>query len=95
VLGRARATGLLPAFPFGSDMTAEEQRLAVGLRTLAAASSVERAKFFLKGLRSGVPSQAVQADIARMGLAHPATFREFLYRTLLRGVLGNHRPEIA
>jgi acyl-CoA hydrolase len=92
LLGRARAAGLLPAFPFGSDMTAEEQRLAVGLRTLAAASSLERAKLFLKGLRSGVPSETVQADIARMGLAHPGTLREFLYQTVLRGVLNNARP---
>ncbi|MDI1287139.1 MAG: acetyl-CoA hydrolase/transferase C-terminal domain-containing protein [Reyranella sp.] len=87
ILGRARVSGLLPAFPFGSDMTPVEQRLAEGLRSLAAASLVGRAKLFLAGIRPGPVSEAVQAGVQRMGLAHPRTLQEFIYRTVVCGVL--------
>ncbi len=87
VLGRACASGLLPAFPFGSDMTPVEQRLAEGLRTLTTASQLQRAKLFLAGLRRGTASEAARACVQRMGLAHPRTIQEFIYRTVLYGVL--------
>ena len=77
-----RARGLLPAFPFGTDFTALEQRLIPALERLQTASSAELARLAFSGRSSGEGEA-----LARLGLAQPASPTEFLYRALVRGAL--------
>jgi hypothetical protein len=83
----ARAAGLLPAFPFGSDFTEVEQRLIPALETLhdASRSPLALAGLLMKGLRPGDAS--AQPALARMGLDRPNTFSDRLYRALVNGAL--------
>ncbi len=74
----------LPPFPFGSDFTPAEQRLLPALERLKDASSLELARFAMAGLS---PSLDDAEPFARMGLASPKSFTEYLYRALIRGVL--------
>jgi Acetyl-CoA hydrolase/transferase C-terminal domain len=84
----ARAAGLLPAFPFGSDFTDVEQRLIPALEILQQA---QRTPLRLTGLLwRGVmrtPDAADQACLARLGLDRPATLSERLYRALVSAAL--------
>jgi hypothetical protein len=77
----------LPPFPFGTDFTPVEQRLLPALNRLKDATSLELARFAIAGL-SPVPDDA--EPLARMGLASPKGFTEYLYRALVRGAL--HLP---
>ncbi|HEU4804742.1 MAG TPA: acetyl-CoA hydrolase/transferase C-terminal domain-containing protein [Nitrobacter sp.] len=83
----ARAAGLLPAFPFGSDFTEVEQRLIPALETLrdASRSPLSLAGLLMEGLRPG--DALVQPALARMGLDRPNTFTDRLYRALVNGAL--------
>lgn len=83
----AHAAGLLPRFPFGSDFTEVEQRLIPALETLrdASRSPLSIMGLLMKGLRPGDAS--IQPALARMGLDHPTTFSDRLYRALLNGAL--------
>ncbi len=67
-LAPARAQGLLPVFPFGTDFTATEQRLIPALRLLASASPLRLARLALRGLSSGTPPAELRECLARMGL---------------------------
>ena len=87
-LAPARAAGLLPTFPFGSDFTATEQRLLPALGRLRAAPPLELVRLVLRGLSAGAPSSEVRECLARMGLERPSSFSEHLYAALLRAVLG-------
>ncbi|ABA05507.1 conserved hypothetical protein [Nitrobacter winogradskyi Nb-255] len=83
----AHAAGLLPRFPFGSDFTEVEQRLIPALETLrdASRSPLSLMGLLMKGLRPGDVS--TQPALARMGLDHPTTLSDRLYRALLNGAL--------
>ena len=74
----------LPPFPFGSDFTPIEQRLVPALERLKDATPGELARFAMAGL-SPAPDDA--EPLARMGLASPKGFTEYLYRALVRGAL--------
>lgn len=74
----------LPAFPFGSDFTPVEQRLLPALERLQDATPLELARFAAAGF-SPAPGDA--DPLARMGLARPKGFTEYLYRALIRGAL--------
>ena len=84
----AREQGLLPAFPFGTDFSKTEQRLAEALRRLSISSSVQLLRLMLTGMRPGAPTAEVAGCLGRMGLDRPSTLAERCYRTLLRGTLG-------
>lgn len=86
-LSPARTAGLLPSFPFGSDFTEIEQRLIPALEILrdASRSPLALIGLLMEGLRPGDAS--VQPALARMGLDHPNTFSDRLYRALLNGAL--------
>ena len=77
-----RLRGLLPAYPFGTDFTALEQRLIPALERLQAASPMELTRLAISGR---VPGEG--EAMARLGLTHPANATEFLYRALIRGAL--------
>ena len=85
--------GLLPPFPFGSDFTDVEQRLIPALETLrdASRSPLALVGLLMDGLRAGDAS--AQPALARMGLDHPNTFSDRLYRALVNGALKRNRFE--
>src|SRR6266550_3291838 len=66
-LGPARAQGLLPPFPFGSDFTVTEQRLLPALQLLRSARPLRLAALTMQGLSAGAPSPEVKDCLARMG----------------------------
>jgi acyl-CoA hydrolase len=76
--------GLLPVFPFGSDFTEIERRLLPALQLLKSASAPDLMKLALRGLS---PHRQNRDCLARLGLAHPRTPSEWLYRALVDGAL--------
>jgi acyl-CoA hydrolase len=76
---------LLPDFPLGSDLDANEQKLAPLLTMLQAASSARLAALALKGLLLPAVSHEENALLLRMGLATPHSAADRLFRLLLRG----------
>ena len=82
-LGPARVSGVLPAFPFGTDFTDAEQKLLPALKVLKAASPLQLAVLALRGLSLGGESDCLE----RMGLAKPAGMKELIYAALLRAAL--------
>jgi hypothetical protein len=86
-LAPARARGLLPPFPFGTDFTATEQRLMPALQRLKAASASPLAAVRL-GLAGVGTAGGDESDcLARLGLDAPAGLRDRLYRALVLGAL--------
>ncbi len=85
----ARSSGLLPVFPFGSDFTADEQRLIPALEYLkyAAGSKLDLLKIVLRGATAGHPSEAHDSALVRMGLGTPKRPKEWLYRWLVHAAL--------
>jgi hypothetical protein len=89
--------GLMPRFPFGTDFTAEEQRLLPALEWLKAQTRTRRgqARVLLAALRAGTsstepstePSNEQAACLERMGLAQPSGLKERFYRRLLQAAL--------
>jgi len=88
----ARAAGLLPSFPFGSDFTEAEQRLIPALQLLQDAQRTPRR---LPGLLwQGLTHRPNEADgecLARLGLDRPATWSERAYRALVGAALVRSR----
>jgi hypothetical protein len=82
----AREAGLLPAFPFGSDFTPVEQRLIPALQVLqeAQAAPLRLAALLWRGLTRTPDAEC----LARLGLDHPKTFEERMYRALVSAALG-------
>lgn len=87
VLGPARRAGLLPPFPFGTEMTAAEQALIHPLALLKSASHVELAQTLLAGVSVGKPSADEHAGLHRMGLAEPRGLKERLLAIVLLGAM--------
>jgi hypothetical protein len=95
-----RQSGALPAYPFGSDFTPEEQRLVPALAYLSAHSNtvVQRLILLMRAvLGAGAnpqgkqaaqtgrnPDPPLRACMHRMGLENPATWREKLEQRLLQ-----------
>jgi len=86
----AYETGLLSAFPFGSDFTEVERRLLPALQALKSASKPKLVTFLLRGLLSRAGDREC---IERMGLAHPRNLSEWLYAVIVRGALHSSRAD--
>jgi hypothetical protein len=86
-LAPARARGLLPPFPFGTDFTATEQRLMPALQRLKAASASPLAAVRLGLAGVGAAGRDESDCLARLGLDAPAGLRDRLYRALVLGAL--------
>ncbi len=84
ILKPAKERGLLPAFPFGTDFTAAEQRLIPALETLQSASPAQLVVLLVRGLASAGEDTEC---LARLGLLKPRGLSEQLYATLVRGAL--------
>jgi hypothetical protein len=88
----ARAAGLLPSFPFGTDFTEVEQRLVPALQLLQEAQRMPRTlvRLFWHGL-TRAPNADENECLARLGLDWPATWPERAYRTLVSAALAKSR----
>ncbi len=84
-LGSARENGLLPAFPFGTDLTGEEVALGEALRSVQAESEDLALLLpeLLRALLHRPDSEAAKPYLERLGLEHPDSGREFLIQQLL------------
>ncbi|HVZ70703.1 MAG TPA: acetyl-CoA hydrolase/transferase C-terminal domain-containing protein [Rhizomicrobium sp.] len=79
-----REAGHLPAFPFGSDFNAVEQRLLPALEHL---QNAVQSPFSLLRLAANGLSGGEEAALARMQLSRPRSLSDRIYRLLLRGAL--------
>lgn len=80
-----RERGVLPRYPYGSDLAVEERELAQALQGLQSRMADEGLPdLSLGGLRTALftPS-AAEPYLERMGLASPATPKEFAYKRLV------------
>jgi acyl-CoA hydrolase len=85
VLEPAIKRGLLPDYPFGTQLTEQEQALASSLRRVKALSE-EPAQFAtatFRALLHRADAKAAQPFLERMQLEHPDTTKEFLIQQLL------------
>lgn len=84
-LAPLRARGLFPAFPFGSDFTAEELALLPALKRLEqmSASPLRMAAFLLRSLAGGASAASTQSALKRLRLDDPRAWRERLLRRLV------------
>ncbi|MEY4577233.1 MAG: hypothetical protein RL701_1936, partial [Pseudomonadota bacterium] len=93
VLSTLRHQGLFARFPFGTDLTTEEQQLATALRKLAAA--VKSARGIFKTLYSLAADSGKPAELApllqRMELEQPRTAAEHVYKRMLATALRSER----
>ncbi|WP_417482645.1 acetyl-CoA hydrolase/transferase C-terminal domain-containing protein [Maricaulis sp.] len=95
VLGPARASGVLPEFPFGTDFTPVEQRLMSALARMKQASYSRRATASL--ILRGAFGRGARDDEAleRMGLSRPAGPAQWIYRWMLVAALREEATERA
>ncbi len=93
-LAPAKARGLLPDFPFGSDFTETEKRLIPALQRLqtASASRLSLLGLAIAGARADEPNESEQECLRRMGLDDPQTMTDRVYRALLMAALEAERP---
>lgn len=83
------AAGLVPAFPFGTDLTPTEQLLAGVLQRIkeVSASPVAIARLALHGLSGPELSPDARIALGRMALDRPSGLKERFLAALLRGAL--------
>jgi len=84
-LAAAKAQGLFPAFPFGSDFTPEELALLPALKRLqsVSASKTRLAAFLLGSIGQRAPSAEETRLLARLGLDRADGMRERVMRRLV------------
>jgi acyl-CoA hydrolase len=85
-LKHAADAGLLPMYPFGTDLTEVERRLLSALQLLKSASTSQLAGFLLRGLSSNATNREY---LTRLGLDNPLGPSEWLYSRLVRGALNS------
>ncbi len=79
--------GVLPAFPFGTDLTEDELHIVTALKRLKRATQhpVELVQMAVKSLWEG--REAPQAYLERLGLAEAHSFKDLFIRKLFAGNL--------
>ncbi len=85
VLAPLQHSGLLPDYPFGTELSEQEIALTASLRNIKALSE-EPGQFIARALRAVLhraDEEAAQPFLARIELEHPDTTREFLLQQLL------------
>jgi acyl-CoA hydrolase len=85
-LSRGDRLALFPHFPFGTDLSDEEARLAVALAYLKRNAGSPGATLRLL-LSAHQPGRPFNAELDRMSLADARGIRERIYRRLLRSAL--------
>src|SRR5262249_8020003 len=86
-LAPARAGGLLPPFPFGSDFTAIEERLIPALKLLRSVPPLRLAGLLARGFFASAPPGEPRDCLARMGLDHPSGAMQRAEAALLKAAL--------
>ena len=82
-----RQRGLLPAFPFGSELSAVEQQLVEPLEGLKSAGPLRIAILAARGLLRPAETAAEAGALERLGLAKPAGWRSRLSQAVVLGAL--------
>ena len=84
-LGGARREGLLPPYPFGSELDKTEQRLAGALKWLKqhTATRMGRAGALASAFAGKTDAEGEADALHRMGLARPGNIKERIWRRLL------------
>lgn len=84
-LGRFRDNGLLPDYPFGTELTEREIALAASLRRVKSLSEdpPKMIKQVFRALLHREDEEAARPWLERIHLEHPGTPREFLIQQLL------------
>jgi acyl-CoA hydrolase len=80
-------SGLLPSFPFGTDLDATEQALVAALEPLKARSALGLLVTAARGTLRGRATALELAALGRMRLDRPSSLKEQFWRALLRGAL--------
>jgi acyl-CoA hydrolase len=77
-LGAARAAGVLPAYPFGTDLDPDEQCLAAALERLKAltATPMARAGAIARSMILSAPSTDEKRLLMRLGLGRPTSLQD-------------------
>ncbi len=85
-------SALFPAFPFGSDFSAEELALLPALKRLKTASETRAglAKMLLRTVWVKSPAANVESLLARLGLDRTRGLREWLTRRMLLAALSGN-----
>lgn len=79
-----RGQGLFPAFPFGTDLTANEIKLGKALKAVKAkAAKGSKLKLAFDAWRYGAAPASAQPYLERMGLTDPKTLQDKVVRMLL------------
>lgn len=86
-LGSKRASGLLPPFPLGTEMTETEQSLIAPLALLKSGSRPDLLLTLLTGLNPQAPDPLQSAALKRMGVNRPKGLKERLIRAVVLGAL--------
>ncbi len=93
VFARPEIRAAFPAYPMGSELTSDEQVLAVALETLQERTQSMRGKFStVAGALNTRLEAANQSALERMGLHEPGSMRERLLRRLVNFALQETRP---
>lgn len=79
--------GYFRAYPFGSDLTDVEQKLATVLQYLKNSSNRQLAFLTLKAIFNFNADASFEKYFVRMQLVQPKTFKDFIYKKLLRYLL--------
>jgi len=85
IIRKVQNDGELPAFPFGSDFTAQELKLAQVLKSLAKKKPAQLLPVALKGLSTNAALHA--DDLQRLQLQAPRSLRQKFERLLVLGAL--------
>jgi acyl-CoA hydrolase len=80
-------SGLLPAFPFGTDFDAIEQTLVAALEPLKATSTARLLGMAAAGMLRGGATPRESLALGRMGLDRPSSLKEHFLRALVLGAL--------
>jgi hypothetical protein len=82
-----RERGLLPAFPFGTELSQVEQRLIEPLDRLKAAGPLSLARYGLRGLTGAHEAPGEGEVLDRLDLAKPVGLKARVMRALVLGSL--------
>ncbi|MBE9538464.1 MAG: acetyl-CoA hydrolase [Proteobacteria bacterium] len=85
VLGSELGAGLLPDYPFGTQLTEQEITLAASLRRVKALTDEPKSliKAALKALIHNTDQEAARPFLERIDLEHPNTSKDFLIKQLV------------
>lgn len=86
-LAPARREGLLPQFPFGSDMTETEQALLPALGKLRRASPARLFSYVVQGMMPGEVPLGTHEKLERLGLDRPVDIKARAMRALVLGAI--------